>query len=106
MHAWLIVVPRLSRRGRADSRGSLRSRFAPTIYFPLIVHEAMMIEPTETESRETLDEFVEAMKGIAEQVRTDPASIHAAPVTTPVGRPDEVTAARKPVVQYEKPVEE
>ena len=65
----------------------------------------MMIEPTETESRETLDEFVEAMKGIAEQVKTDAAAIHAAPVTTPVGRPDEVTAARKPIVKYEPAAE-
>ena len=78
-----------------------RGYHPPTIYFPLIVHEAMMIEPTETESRETLDEFVEAMRGIAEQVKADPAAIHAAPVTTPVGRPDEVTAARKPIVKYE-----
>ncbi len=82
-----------------------RGYHPPTIYFPLIVHEAMMIEPTESESRETLDEFIEAMKDIAEQVKTDAAAIHAAPVTTPVGRPDEVTAARKPVVKYEKPVE-
>ena len=78
-----------------------RGYHPPTIYFPLIVHEAMMIEPTETESRETLDEFVEAMRGIAEQVKADPAAILAAPVTTPVGRPDEVTAARKPIVKYE-----
>ncbi len=78
-----------------------RGYHPPTIYFPLIVHEAMMIEPTESEARETLDEFVDAMKGIAEQVKTDPAAIHAAPVTTPVGRPDEVTAARKPIVKYE-----
>ena len=78
-----------------------RGYHPPTIYFPLIVHEAMMIEPTESESVETLDEFVDAMKGIAEQVKTDPAAVHAAPVTTPVGRPDEVTAARKPIVKYE-----
>ncbi|MBO6060493.1 MAG: aminomethyl-transferring glycine dehydrogenase subunit GcvPB, partial [Clostridia bacterium] len=78
-----------------------RGYHPPTIYFPLIVHEAMMIEPTESEARETLDEFVEAMKSIAEQVKTDAAAIHAAPVTTPVGRPDEVTAARKPIVKYE-----
>ncbi|MBO4562157.1 MAG: aminomethyl-transferring glycine dehydrogenase subunit GcvPB [Clostridia bacterium] len=82
-----------------------RGYHPPTIYFPLIVHEAMMIEPTESESRETLDEFVEAMKSIAEQVKTDAAAIHAAPVTTPVGRPDEVTAARKPIVKYEEPAE-
>ena len=78
-----------------------RGYHPPTIYFPLIVHEAMMIEPTESESVETLDEFVEAMKDIAAEVKTDPAAIHAAPVTTPVGRPDEVTAARKPIVKYE-----
>jgi glycine dehydrogenase subunit 2 len=78
-----------------------RGYHPPTIYFPLIVHEAMMIEPTESESVETLDEFVQAMKDIAEQVKTDTSAIHAAPVTTPVGRPDEVTAARKPIVKYE-----
>ncbi|MCR5611853.1 MAG: aminomethyl-transferring glycine dehydrogenase subunit GcvPB [Clostridiales bacterium] len=78
-----------------------RGYHPPTIYFPLIVHEAMMIEPTESEAVETLDEFVTAMKEIAAQVKEDPAAVHAAPVTTPVGRPDEVTAARKPIVKYE-----
>ena len=73
-----------------------------TVYFPLIVHEAMMIEPTETESRETLDEFVEAMKSIAAEAKANPDALHAAPVTTPVGRPDEVAAARKPIVKYER----
>lgn len=72
----------------------------PTIYFPLIVHEAMMIEPTESESRETLDEFIEAMKDIAKEAKEDPDSIHACPKTTPVGRPDETKAARNPVVRY------
>lgn len=73
-----------------------------TVYFPLIVHEAMMIEPTETESRETLDEFVEAMKSIAAEAKANPDALHVAPVTTPVGRPDEVAAARKPIVKYER----
>lgn len=77
-----------------------RGYHPPTIYFPLIVHEAMMIEPTETESVETLDEFIEAMKDIAETAKSDPASLHSTPVTTPVGRPDEVGAARKPIVKY------
>ena len=72
-----------------------------TIYFPLIVHEAMMIEPTETESRETLDEFIFNMKDIARIARENPEAIHQCPVNTPVGRPDEVMAARKPVVKYE-----
>jgi glycine dehydrogenase subunit 2 len=72
----------------------------PTIYFPLIVKEAIMIEPTETESRETLDEFVDAMKDIAKDIEKDPHKIRSAPVTTPVGRLDEVGAARNPVVNW------
>ncbi len=67
----------------------------PTVYFPLIVAEAMMIEPTETESKETLDEFIEAMRRIAEKAAKDPDSLHQAPTTTSVGRPDEVKAARE-----------
>jgi glycine dehydrogenase subunit 2 len=66
----------------------------PTVYFPLIVKEAMMIEPTETESKETLDAFIGAMKHIAAIARKDPAALHAAPRTTPVGRLDETKAAR------------
>ena len=72
----------------------------PTIYFPLIVPEAIMIEPTETESKEILDEFIEAMKDIAHAAETDPESLHAAPVTTPVRRLDETLAARKPDLKY------
>ena len=72
----------------------------PTVYFPLIVEEALMIEPTETESRETLDRFIEAMRTIAEEAETDPELAHAAPTTTPVGRLDEATAARKPDLRY------
>ncbi len=66
----------------------------PTIYFPLIVNEAMMIEPTETESKETLDAFVEAMLELADLAESDPQSFHRLPETTPVGRLDEVKAAR------------
>ena len=80
-----------------------RGYHPPTIYFPLIVHEAMMIEPTESESRETLDEFIEAMKDIANEALTNPESVHACPKNTPIGRPDETTAARKPIVRYVKP---
>jgi glycine dehydrogenase subunit 2 len=72
----------------------------PTIYFPLIVEEALMIEPTETESLETLDQFVEVMLGIAETAATDPESIKRAPVTTPVGRLDEAAAARRPDLRH------
>jgi glycine dehydrogenase subunit 2 len=70
----------------------------PTNYFPLIVHEALMIEPTETESKETLDEFIRVMLKIAEEARTDPALLHDAPHTTPVRRLDEVHAARNLVL--------
>jgi glycine dehydrogenase subunit 2 len=77
----------------------------PTIYFPLIVHEAIMIEPTESESRETLDAFITAMKKIAGLASENPETLHKAPITTPVGRPDEVAAARKPIVRYVKPGE-
>lgn len=68
----------------------------PTIYFPLIVEEALMIEPTETESKETLDAFVEAMIEIADLADSDPDSLHMAPHSMPVGRLDETLAARKP----------
>lgn len=72
----------------------------PTIYFPLIVPEALMIEPTETESKRTLDAFVDAMLAIAEEAKTKPELLHEAPVTTPVGRLDEVAAARNPRLCY------
>jgi len=73
----------------------------PTVYFPLIVPEAMMIEPTETESKETLDQFVADMKQIAQEARTDPDLLHEAPRHAPVRRLDEVQAARHPVLRYE-----
>jgi glycine dehydrogenase subunit 2 len=72
----------------------------PTIYFPLIVEEALMIEPTETESLETLDRFVEVMLDIAELAKTDPEQLRQAPRTTPVGRLDEATAARRPDLRH------
>ena len=72
----------------------------PTIYFPLIVAEALMIEPTETESIETLDEFIEAMLTIARESQTNPDVLQSAPHNTPVRRLDEATAARKPVLRY------
>ena len=70
----------------------------PTIYFPLIVHEAMMVEPTETEAPETLDTFCEIMIDLAELAKKDLAAVQAFPLTTPVGRPDQTLAARKPKV--------
>lgn len=72
----------------------------PTIYFPLIVEECMMIEPTETESKETLDAFVEIMLQIAKEADETPEVVTGAPYQTVVGRLDEVTAARTPVLRY------
>ncbi|MBC3900401.1 aminomethyl-transferring glycine dehydrogenase subunit GcvPB [Acetobacterium malicum] len=74
----------------------------PTIYFPLIVKEALMIEPTETESKETLDEFIEAMRQIAREAETSPELLKSAPHDTIVKRLDEVKAVRKPVLRYAK----
>ncbi len=73
---------------------------APTIYFPLLFHQAIMIEPTETESKETLDAFIEIMKHIAAEAIEDPESLKTAPHTTPVRRLDETTAARQPILTY------
>ena len=72
----------------------------PTMYFPLIVHEALMIEPTETESMETMDEAIEVFKKLHELAKVDPEQLHSAPHNTPVGRLDEVRAARQPVLRY------
>jgi glycine dehydrogenase subunit 2 len=72
----------------------------PTVYFPLVVPEALMIEPTETEAKETLDAFVEAMLAIAREAADDPERIKAAPQSRPVRRLDEVRATRHPVVRY------
>jgi glycine dehydrogenase subunit 2 len=72
----------------------------PTIYFPLIVDEAMMIEPTETESKQTLDAFVDAMNTIAQEAQDNPNLLHQAPHSTPVRRLDEVTAARQPNLRW------
>jgi len=72
----------------------------PTIYFPLIVEEALMIEPTETESKETLDAFTDVMREIAREVEENPEVLHTAPHNTPVRRLDEATAARKPDLRW------
>jgi glycine dehydrogenase subunit 2 len=74
--------------------------YAPTIYFPLIVHEALMIEPTETESRETLDAFVEALRAIHAEALADPDRVRSAPLGLPVRRLDETAAARTPNVSW------
>jgi glycine dehydrogenase subunit 2 len=75
----------------------------PTIYFPLVVSGALMVEPTETETPETLDGFIEAMLAIAQEAKNDPERVKHAPYSTPVRRLDEARAARKPVLRWEAP---
>ena len=73
---------------------------APTIYFPLLFHQALMVEPTETESKETIDAFIDVMRRIAEEAAEDPMILRNAPHDTPIRRPDETTAARQPILKF------
>jgi len=75
---------------------------APTIYFPLLFHESLMIEPTENESKETLDGFITVMRKIAEEAKTDPELVKSAPHNTPIGRVDDVLAAKHPITTYKQ----
>jgi glycine dehydrogenase subunit 2 len=77
----------------------------PTVYFPLTVEEGMLIEPTETESLETLDGFADALIEIAREAETDPELVRTAPHTAPVRRLDETTAARQPNLRWRRPTE-
>ncbi len=102
MHEFVASASRLKKE-KGISAMDLAKRLlddgfhAPTVYFPLTVPEAIMIEPTETESKETLDAFAETLRRLIEQ---PPDALHEAPDTTPVSRPDEVQAARKPVLRW------
>lgn len=73
---------------------------APTIYFPLLFHQTIMIEPTETESKDTMDGFIEVMEKIAREAKEDPELLKTAPHNTPVSRPDETLAARRPILRW------
>src|SRR5438105_2816270 len=99
MHEFVASAHNLGSQGvRAldVAKGLLdRDFYAPTIYFPLVVPEAIMVEPTETESKATLDAFAGALKEIVQEAKTDPAALHQAPRNTPVGRLDEVGTARR-----------
>jgi len=77
-----------------------RGYHAPTIYFPLLVPECLMIEPTETESKETLDAFIATFRDVVETARTNPQAVLDAPVATPVRRVDETRAAREPNLRW------
>ncbi len=106
MHEFVLSAGRQKEKGvRAMDIAKRLIDFAihpPTTYFPLIVPEALMIEPTETESRQTLDYFVEVMQQIAKEAEENPELFHEAPVSAPLRRADEVLAARNPVVKWEK----
>ncbi|MDE7368877.1 MAG: aminomethyl-transferring glycine dehydrogenase subunit GcvPB, partial [Muribaculaceae bacterium] len=73
---------------------------APTIYFPLLFHESLMIEPTETESLQTLDEFIDVMRDIAREAKETPDVVKNAPLNTPISHPDDTEAALHPIVNY------
>lgn len=74
----------------------------PTMYFPLIVEEALMVEPTETEPKAVLDEAVRVLNELLDLAAQDPQALHACPQTTPIGRVDEVQAARHPILRWQK----
>ena len=105
MHEFVMTLEGLKKKAGVTAMDIAKSMLdygihPPTMYFPLIVHEALMVEPTETEPRDTLDQAVEALHEIYKKAVEEPESLHGAPYKTPIGRPDEVTAARKPVVRY------
>jgi glycine dehydrogenase subunit 2 len=101
-----FVLSSVAQAGRGGTAYNIAKRIldfgmhSPTIYFPLIVSEALMVEPTETEDLPTLDAFVEVMDRIDRELREDPEIVRQAPHTTPVRRPDEVKAARHPILRW------
>jgi len=106
MHEFVLSASRQAEKGvtALDLAKNLidRGYHPPTVYFPLIVKEAMMIEPTETESPETLDSFIEAMRDLAKLAENSPEALKNAPRNTYVTRLDEVKAARNPVLRWSR----
>ena len=104
MHEFVLSAQRQKKQGVSAMDISKRlidfGFHPPTTYFPLIVKEALMIEPTETESRETLDAFIDAMIQIAKEAKEDPEKAHTAPHIAPIGRLDETKAARNPRLRW------
>ncbi len=105
MHEFVMSLEKLKKNAGVSALDIAKSMLdngmhPPTMYFPLIVHEALMIEPTETESRETMDEAVEVLVNLYKDALTDSDKLHRSPYATPVRRLDEVGAARNPVLKY------
>ncbi len=104
MHEFVLSASRQKKKGvRALDIAKRLLDFkvhAPTVYFPLVVEEAMMVEPSETESKETLDEFVRILEAIEKEIEDDPQKVLEAPHQTPVSRIDEVLAARQPNLRF------
>lgn len=108
MHEFVLSASRQKKKGASAldlAKALIDEGFhPPSVYFPLIVSEAMMIEPTETEPKETLDAFAEALLRIAERAETDASSLREAPLSAPLRRLDEVAAARRPVLRWRRVV--
>jgi glycine dehydrogenase subunit 2 len=106
MHEFVVTLKALKAQG--VSAGDVAKRlldygfYAPTVYFPLIVEEALMIEPTETESKDVLDEFANALLAIAEEATSNPELVKQAPSRMIVNRLDEVKAAREPNLRWSR----
>lgn len=105
MHEFVLTMEHLKKETGVSAMDVAKSMLdygmhPPTMYFPLIVPEALMFEPTETESKETLDWAAQTIAEILERAHTDPESLHASPTRTPIRRPDEVRAARTPKLRY------
>ena len=106
MHEFVLSAQRLKKETGVSAmdiaKGLLdNGMHPPTVYFPLIVHEALMVEPTETESKATMDEAAEVYRALYQLAYTNPEALHKAPANTAIGRPDEVGAARKPILKYD-----
>lgn len=105
MHEFVMSLERLKKETGVNASDIAKGLIdlgihPPTMYFPLIVHEALMLEPTETESRETLDNAIQAFKKLKQTALENPQALHDSPVTTPIGRPDETAAVRCPILKY------
>ncbi|HET8569602.1 MAG TPA: aminomethyl-transferring glycine dehydrogenase subunit GcvPB, partial [Candidatus Limnocylindria bacterium] len=104
MHEFVLTASRQKKQGASAldiAKALIDEGFhPPTVYFPLVVPEALMIEPTETEPKETLDAFADALVRIAERIEKDPEKVREAPVRAPLRRLDEVGAARRPVLRW------